>query len=90
MATMPNLIGLELPAAELALKNAGVLAPASLGFFGNWPISVTWVANSKAPGVILTQSPSASATVAANASVTLTASQPSMSIAYPGSNWSAF
>lgn len=90
MATMPNLIGLELAAAEKALETAGILVPASLGYFSAWPITVTWIASTSPPTVITAQSPAAAATVAANASVTLTASQPPISVAYPGSNWSAF
>jgi hypothetical protein len=49
---MPNIVGLELPAAQLALQTAGVLVPASLGYFGAWPIGVSWVTNGIGYGAI--------------------------------------
>ena len=87
---MPNLVGLELQAAEKALIDAGVLVPRSLGYFGTWPISVKWKASSSLPGVILAQEPAPNSVVFANSAVKLTASEPTMSVSYPGSNWSAF
>ena len=63
-----------------------------------WPITVIWVnkktasgnldgnANPAVPGLVLTQSPAPGATIAVNATVTLSAVQPAMSISYPGTN----
>lgn len=83
MPTMPNVVGLQIPAAQLALQNAGVLAPASIGYFGTWPISITWRQQAGTPGVVTAQSPTNGATVAANAAVTLTATEYRLGVAYP-------
>jgi len=46
---MPNVVGLELQAAEKALQSAGVLVPSTLGYFGQWPITAKWVSAYTAP-----------------------------------------
>lgn len=48
MPTMPNLVGLELSAAQAALQATGVLNLSSIGYFGNWPITVQWVSEALA------------------------------------------
>lgn len=83
MATMPNVVGLELAAAQLALQTAGVLVPASIGYFGTWPITVKWQSTNKPPSTITAQSPSSGQTVAANAAVTLTAAEYPIAVVYP-------
>lgn len=83
MPTMPNVVGLQIPAAQLALQNAGVLVPASIGYFGTWPITVRWLSQAGTPGVITAQSPANGVTVAANASVSLTATEYRVGVVYP-------
>ena len=74
----------------------------SAGAAATWPIAITWVSQSTptrnvdgnvrpvTPGLVLAQVPAAGATIIANASVQLTAVQPAMSIAYPGTNLMSF
>lgn len=83
MPTMPNVVGLELPAAQLALQSAGVLVLSSIGYFGTWPITVSWKSSTKPPSTITAQSPSSGTTVAANTAVTLTAAEYPFAVAYP-------
>lgn len=83
MPTMPNLVGLGIPAAQAALQSAGVLVPASIGYFDTWPISVRWSPSANTPGTVTAQSPSNGATVAANAAVALTASEYRLGVVYP-------
>lgn len=83
MPTMPNVVGLELAAAQLSLQNAGVLVLSSIGYFGTWPITVKWQSANKPPSTITAQSPSSGATVAANAAVTLTAAEYPFGVVYP-------
>lgn len=40
---MPNVVGQLLSEAQSLLEEAGVLAPSTLGYFGTWPISLTWI-----------------------------------------------
>ena len=82
VATMPNVVGLNLEAATLSLENAGVVVLSSIGYFGTWPISVTWQTASPFNNVTA-QNPSQGATVTANSSVILTVNNPKQSIAYP-------
>lgn len=83
MPTMPNVVGLELPAAQKALESAGVLVLSSIGYFGTWPITVNWQSSTKPASTVLTQSPSSGATVAANAAITLSAAEFPMGVSYP-------
>lgn len=48
MPTMPNVVGQLLPEAQALLEAAGVLDPAALGYFGTWPIALTWIAAANA------------------------------------------
>ena len=79
---MPNVVGLNLEAATLSLENAGVVVLSSIGYFGTWPISVTWQKASPV-NLVTAQSPAANATVTANSAVILTCNDPRLSIAYP-------
>lgn len=82
MPTMPNVVGLNLNAAQSSLQTAGVLVPSSLGYFGTWPITVNW--RTASPFDIVTaQSPASSTNVTANSSVTLTVSNPKLGVVYP-------
>ena len=83
MPTMPNVVGLELPAAQAALQSAGVLNLSSIGYFGTWPITVSWQRSTKPASTVLTQSPSSGATVAVNAAITLGAAEFPMGVVYP-------
>ena len=78
---MPNVIGLEYAAAQLALQTAGVFVPASIGYFGVWPITEVWQRSSQPPSTVLAQSIAAGSQVAANAPITLTLAQFPMSVA---------
>ena len=80
---MPNVVGLNLEAATLSLENAGVVVLSSIGYFGTWPISVTWQTASPF-NYVTAQSPASGATnIVANSSVILTVNNPKQSIAYP-------
>lgn len=92
---MPNVVGQNLSAAQLALQAAGVLVPSAIGYFGSWPIGITWVVATatqptlsgptRAPfyDVVTAQSPAANTTIAANGAVTLTVTNPTGGVAYP-------
>ncbi len=80
---MPNLVGLEYPAAQVALQNSGVLVPAALGYFGVWPITVLWQASKAVPSTVLSQSVAVGVTVAANAALKLGLAQFPMAVASP-------
>lgn len=119
MAIMPNVLGTLLQNAETLLKTAGVLVPASIGYFGGgtlktqqglvpgaaatWPITVIWVnqksqtfgvdglsAPAPVPTQILAQNPAPGVTIAANATVVLTAVAPAIPVSYPGTNLVSF
>lgn len=74
------------------------LSGVSAGAAATWPITVVWVNQETSsgnvdgnlrptiPGQVLSQNPAAGASIAANATVTLTAVQPAVSVAYPGTN----
>lgn len=84
MATMPNVVGLEYPAALAALVTAGVRV-LPLGYFQVDPVIFTWVPHgSSAVGVVTAQSPSSGTTgVVANSAVKLTVANYAVSVAYP-------
>lgn len=81
---MPNVIGLEYPAALTALVVAGVRV-LPLGYFQVDPVVLNWAARgTNAPGLVTAQSPSSGTTgIAANASVALTVANYPMAVAYP-------
>jgi beta-lactam-binding protein with PASTA domain len=84
MATMPNVVGLEYPAALTALVAAGVRV-LPLGYFQADPVTLTWVQTAAAkPAFVTAQTPASGTTnVAANASVNLTVSNLPLSVSYP-------
>lgn len=94
MPTMPSVIGQNLGSAQTSLQTAKVLVPNSIGYFGTWPITVTWVPptttrpdldGTEKPFyyVVTAQTPAANATIATNSSVTLTVTSPSGGVVYP-------
>lgn len=84
MPTMPNVVGLEYPAALASLVAAGVRV-LPLGYFQVDPVTFTWIPHgATVPGVVTAQSPSSGTTnVAANATVSLTVANYAVSLAYP-------
>lgn len=82
MPTMPNLVGLNLQEAEATLESAGVINLSTLGYFGVWPITATWVAGAKA-GIVQAQSPASSSQVVANSPIALTLGQYAVGVSYP-------
>jgi beta-lactam-binding protein with PASTA domain len=84
MATMPNLVGLEYPAALAALVTAGVRV-LPLGYFQADPVTISWIATAAAkPGFVTAQSPANGTTgVLANSPVSLTVANYAVSVAYP-------
>lgn len=83
MPTMPNLVGMEVSATQAALQAAGVLNTNSIGYFGTWPITVTWQASAAIKGTVTSQSPASGATVAVNPTIALTASDFPLAVVYP-------
>ncbi len=94
MPTMPNVVGQNLGTAQASLQTSGVLDPSSIGYFGTWPITISWIQptvtrpsldGTAKPSyyVVTAQSPAAATTIAANGSVTLTVTSPFTSVAYP-------
>jgi hypothetical protein len=84
MATMPNVIGLEYPAALLSLVAAGVRV-LPLGYFQADPVTLTWIATAAVkPGFVTAQSPAnGTAGLLANSAVNLTVANYAVSVAYP-------
>jgi beta-lactam-binding protein with PASTA domain len=83
MATMPNVIGLEYPAALEAMFNAGVrLLP--LGYFQTDPVTIAWAANTGiTPGCVVAQSPAPGTSVSGNSNVFLEVANFPLGVAYP-------
>lgn len=85
---MPNVVGLNLSEATDAMESAGVLNTNLLGYFGTWPITVNWIEDSNEPNavpadIVVAQNPFFTATIPVNSPVTLTVSNPIISVAYP-------
>lgn len=83
MPTMPDVVGLELETAQGTLQTAGVIDPNSIGYFGTWPITVTWETLDYPGGTVTTQSPAAGVMVSVNPSITLTCASFPMGCVYP-------
>ena len=83
MPTMPNLIGMELSETQSVLQSSGVLDANAIGYFGTWPITVTWKSSASVKGTVTAQSPSSGATVAVNPSIALTVSDLPVAVVYP-------
>lgn len=91
---MPNVVGQNLGSAQTSLQTSGVLVPSAIGYFGTWPITITWTpptatrqnldgAEKPSYYVVTGQTPAANSAIAANGSVTLTVTSPFNSVAYP-------
>lgn len=88
MPTMPNIVGLELSAADGVLQKSGVLVPTSIGYFGSWPITVQWNGTKSlnaGPGVITSQSPAQGLNVTPNVGMQLSVVPFPMGVSYPAS-----
>lgn len=83
MPNMPNLVGLELYSAQAALQSAGILVPASIGYFGIWPIGVLWQKSTFPSATVLTQSIASGNPTTVNTPLTLGVSQYRTAVAYP-------
>lgn len=83
MPTMPNVVGLEYSAAQLALQNAGVYVPSTVGYFGTFPITAAWQKSAQPPSTVLSQSVASGVMLAANAPIRLGISQPPMGVVFP-------
>jgi beta-lactam-binding protein with PASTA domain len=82
MPTMPNVVGLEYPAALQAMVTAGVRV-LPFGYFQVDPCVISFSSLAAKPGFVVSQTPSSGATVTANSAVSLVAGQFPMGIAYP-------
>jgi len=82
-SNMPNVVGLEYPAAALALQNAGIFVPASLGYFSTFPISILWKRSALVPSTVLAQAPTPGNYVAPNGPVLLTCAEFPVGVAFP-------
>lgn len=81
---MPNVVGLEYPAALLSLTVAGVRV-LPLGYFQTDPVTLVWKQSATVkPDVVISQVPTSGTTgVVANSNVTLTVSNLPVAVAYP-------
>ena len=90
MPTMPNVVGLNITEATANLILAGITPDnglvsgnyVTIGYFSQWPITITWI---KAPGIkpaqVTAQSPASGTTnVAFNAAINLTVSNFPMAV----------
>ena len=89
--TFPNVIGLSLQMAQQTLEDAGALNPSKIGYFGNWPITVTWVQSKvhagklMQPGIVTSQQPAPGARIVVNAPIVLTVTEVPVGVATPPS-----
>ena len=80
---MPNVVGLEYPAALQAMVTAGVRV-IPFGIFQVDPCTIAFTSSAAKPGFVTAQVPTAgTANVAANSAVALTAGLFPVSVAYP-------
>lgn len=84
MPTMPNVVGLEYPAALASLVTAGIRV-LPLGYFQTDPVLLVWLKNlAVKPGFVISQTPSSGTTnVVPNSAAVFTVSNYPMSVAYP-------
>jgi hypothetical protein len=87
---MPTVTGQLLADAIALLQSSGVLVPASIGYFGTYPISAKWNratikngAISPIPGIVTAQSISAGTNVSANTPVILTVNEYPIAVVFP-------
>lgn len=81
MPTMPNVVGLEYPAALQSMVAAGVRV-LPFGYFQVDPVVLAWIRSTVKPGFVTAQSPASGATVVANSAALFTVSQLPVSVAY--------
>lgn len=80
---MPNVVGMEYPAALASLVSSGVRV-LPLGYFQDDPVTLSWILNNIVlPGFVISQSPGNGANVSANSAMNLTVSNYPMAVAYP-------
>lgn len=81
---MPNVVGLEYPAALASLVAAGVRV-LPLGYFQVDPVTLVWKQSATVkPEFVIAQTPASGTTgIAANAAVQLTVSNLPVGVAYP-------
>lgn len=80
---MPSVVGIEYLEVILILQQQNIFVPASLGYFGTYPIAVIWQQSAFPPGTVLAQVPQPGTYVPPNGSVTLTVSEFPISVAFP-------
>lgn len=83
MATMPNVIGLQVQNALAYMVAAGV-RKLPLGYFQVDPVTMSWFKTSGRPGYVLEQSPAFGTSMAPNAPVVLTISSYPMAVSTDG------
>lgn len=90
---MPNLLGLGLWGAIESLEQAGIVNTNTLGYFGTWPVSVTWVKPTggdpfllptATPGTVIGQSINPGVSVPTNSPIQLSVVQYPVGVSYPG------
>ena len=79
---MPNVVGQDLAAAQVALQAAGIVIP-SVYIWAVYPITVSWAKSALAPSTVLAQSPASGNSVSPNGPILLTCSEFPISVAYP-------
>ena len=80
---VPDITGLIIWEGLQRLEQAGVLVPASIGYFGTYPVSVRWVPSSVERGFIISQSLAPGFFVKPNSPITLTVSEFAMAVVFP-------
>jgi hypothetical protein len=83
---MPDLVGLELLLQEAIdlLTQLNILVPASIGYFGQYPIKVVWQQATTMRGYVTAQSIAAgTVNVPANTPITLTVNDYAPGVAWP-------
>lgn len=83
MPTMPNVVGLGYPAAQLSLQQAGVFVPVPVFAFQPAQITTSFVRSAQVGGTVTAQSPASGNTVAAGAPLTLTLAEFPVGVAFP-------
>lgn len=80
---MPNVVGLDYYAAQLALQQAGIYVPVpSYAFLPN-QITTSFVKSAQIGGSVTAQSPASGAQVAASAALNLTLAEFPVGVAFP-------
>lgn len=83
MPTMPNVVGLGYPAAQLSLQQAGIFLPLPVFAFQPSQITTTFVRSAQVGGTVTAQLPASGNTVAAGAALTLTLAEFPVGVAFP-------